>query len=60
MSGKINLSGKLQMGNGLIFFGEQTLAQDELRIKMLNTGVRRLSSTGEEVKLILGNTTYNN
>lgn len=48
------------MGNGLIFFGEQTLAQDELRIKMLNTGVRRLSSTGEEVKLILGNTTYNN
>ena len=27
MSGKINLSGKLQMGNGLIFFGEQTLAR---------------------------------
>ena len=34
MSGKINLNGKLQMGNGLIFFGEQTLAQDELRIKI--------------------------
>lgn len=48
------------MGNGLIFFGEQTLAQDELRIKISSWGVRPLSSTGEEVKLILGNREYNN